>query len=195
MKIWRSFAVVAFVHACVWASALQAKDFPGESVFHLKGSWLDTQSKETNLSDLHGKILAVAMVYTSCRFSCPLIIEELNKIKSKISPEYLAKVNFVLLSMDPARDTPEALRRFAVKRNLDLSFWRVLTAKNQKTVREFSAVTGGNFKKTGEEFAHSNLISVISPDGVIEFSKPNLGQQIPEAAAAVNRLAAKTASP
>jgi protein SCO1/2 len=168
-----------------------AKDFPGDSVFHLKGEWLNQDGKAVHIEDLQGRVTAVAMVYTSCQFACPMIVEEMNRIKAKLSPQILPKVSFVLISMDPQRDTPEKLKSFASKRNLDLSFWRLYTPKSERQVREFSAVIGANIKKVGKDFAHSNMITILNPEGVIVFTKPSLGQQIDETVSSISSLAMK----
>ncbi|MGZ3799372.1 MAG: SCO family protein [Bdellovibrio sp.] len=178
--------VVIFLLSTITILSL-AKSYPSESIFHLKGEWLDSQGHKAHLSDLEGQVTAIALIYTSCQYSCPLIIDEFNQIKSKISPEYLAKINFVLFSMDPKRDTPEALRVFASKRKLDLSFWHLYTAKDEKSVQELSVVLGASIKKIGKEFAHSNLISVVGKEGLIVFSKPRLGELIDETASAINK--------
>jgi protein SCO1 len=187
----RSIGSALMIAILLFVPSVYAKDFPDNSIFHLQGEWQNPEGKKVKLSELEGRVNAVAMVYTSCQYSCPLIIEEFNKIKSKISAQQLQKIRFVLISMDPKRDTPEALRNFAAKRSLDLSLWRLYTSKTDRPVREFSAVIGANIKKVGDEFAHSNLIIILGPDGVIEFSKTNLGQQLDETAAVIEKLASK----
>ncbi|HEX4922551.1 MAG TPA: SCO family protein [Bdellovibrionales bacterium] len=185
--------LVLFMTAVLIAlpQARAAEEYPGNSVFHLRGDWQDQDGKRVTLGDLKGRVSAVALVYTSCQYSCPLIIEEFGKIKAKLSPAALQKTSFVLISMDPKRDTPAALKIFAAKRKLDLSLWRLLTAASERPVREFSAVIGANIKKTGDDFAHSNLITVLDTQGVIAFTKMNIGQQVDETAAAINKFAAK----
>lgn len=168
-----------------------SKDFPGESVFHLKGSWTNADGIELPLSShIGGKLSVLAMIYTSCEYSCPLIIQEMNKIKKKVSPAAREKMRYVLVSMDPARDKPELLKKFASKRKLETSEWILLTAKGEGTVRELSTVLGINYKKTGKDFAHSNLITILDGNGVILYTKANLGQQIEESAKAAEKAAA-----
>jgi protein SCO1/2 len=112
----------------------------------------------------------------------------MKSIKRKVPTDAAKKVQYVLISLDPTRDTPEVLRRFADKRKLPAD-WVLLTAKDEKPVRELSHVLGVNYKKVGQEFAHSNLITVLDGDGVIKFSKPNIGQQIEETASAIAKAA------
>ncbi len=172
------------------ASASTA-EFPGESLFHLKDQWIDAEGKPAQLSDLNGSVTAVAIVYTSCEYSCPLIVEELKQVRSKIAKKHLSKVKFALFSMDPERDTPAALKKYIEKRKLDPSFWLFYTAKDDEPVRTLSAVLGVSFKKVGKDFAHSNQITIIGPDGLVLFTKPKIGQQVEETAEAINKAAAK----
>lgn len=162
-----------------------AESRPGESIFHLKGKWITSEGKAFDLSSLENKSIVLTIVYTSCKYSCPLIIEELNRIKKEV-PETLAEnVKYVLVSMDPLRDTPAVLKAFAAKRKLLPTDWLLLTAANEEPVRELSNVLSMTYKKGGADYAHTNLISVIGGDGVVKFSKPTLGQQLKETARAI----------
>lgn len=179
----------SFISLCLLLLAFSpralADEFPGNSVFHLKGTWLDVEGKEIHLSKLKGNTLVLAMIYTSCQYSCPLIIEEISRIKRKVPESASSRTRYVLVSFDPLRDSPGALKAYAEKRKLDLSSWTFLTAKSDDPVRELSAVLGVNYKKTGSEFAHSNIITILNGKGEIVFSKPSIGQQIEEAAQAI----------
>jgi len=182
------FAFLLVVFTAPLASASESVEvFPDASIFNLKNNWTDTNGKNFALSQLKGHTFLLAMIYTSCQFSCPLVIQEMNRIRKKLPKNIDAQTRSVLVSMDPARDTPDALKKFAAKRKLDLKSWVLLTAKEELPIRELSTVLGVNYKKIGDDFAHSNLITVVDQAGVIVFSKANLGQQIDETADAIKK--------
>jgi protein SCO1/2 len=177
--------------ALLWPPFVSASEnaevFPDASIFNLDSTWIDSSGKDFALSQLKGHGFLLAMVYTSCQFSCPLIIQEMDKVRKKLPKDLAATTRSVLVSMDPARDTPDTLKKFALKRKLDPKFWTLLTAKNELSVRELSSVLGVNYKKIGDDFAHSNLIVVIDHAGVIVFSKANLNHQVNETAEALKK--------
>ncbi|MGE3533677.1 MAG: SCO family protein [Parachlamydiales bacterium] len=177
----------ALLFAIVLAGpSIFAKDLPGASLYHLKAEWLDAEGAKVKLESLKGQVWVLSMVYTTCRFSCPLILDEIKKIKSKVSAK---SVKYVLVSMDPETDTPAVLKEFRAEKNLGPE-WVVLTAKDEEPMRELSMVLGASIKKVGKDFAHSNLVVVIDPEGVIKFSKDRLNQQIDETAQTIDKLAA-----
>ncbi|MGE0175150.1 MAG: SCO family protein [Oligoflexales bacterium] len=186
MCFWKNIIVAISLGSSALAFSAE-ESFPDESVFHLTGSWQNADGQKLTLSSLSGKTLVVAMIYTSCQFSCPLIVQEMERVRIQVKDAPADAVRYVLISMDPVRDTPTVLQTFAKKRKLDPLQWLLLTASTEDQIREFSTVIGVSYKKAGEDFAHSNLITVIDRDGVIRFSKPTLGQQVVETAQAVVR--------
>ncbi len=193
MTFWSGILTTMFF--AVSTPALSAENaYPDQSIFHLKGGWKTSEGREAPLSALAGKTLVVALVYTSCQFSCPLIIQEMERVRKQVKDTPVDATRYVLVSMDPSRDTPDVLRSFAKKRKLDADRWILLTAASEDQVREFSTVIGVNYKKVGNDFAHSNLITVIDRNGVIKFSKPSLGQQIAETAQAIAKASAEIRS-
>jgi len=161
---------------------------PSESLYHLQHKWTNSDGEKVKLEDFKGQVLALAIVYTRCDYSCPLMIEELKKIKAQVSAAAASKTKYVLVSMDPKNDTPQVLKEFKKKKNLG-SEWVLLTAENDEPVRDLAVILGVNIKKIGKEFAHSNLITVVGPEGVVGFSKPRIGQQIEETAQTMAKLA------
>ncbi len=77
-------------------------------------------------ADFQDTVLLVAFIYTSCPDICPLTTDRMVQISSQI-PEN-APVRFVLITLDPLRDTPQRLREFAELYDLSQQRWRLLTA-------------------------------------------------------------------
>ena len=91
----------------------------------------------------------------------------------------------MLFSLDPGRDTPAALRRFAAEHALDRSRWRLLAA-SEDGVRDLSAVLGVKYKaEEGGEIAHSAMIFVIDREGVVRHRQVGLSQNPQELVAAL----------
>ncbi len=67
---------------------------------------------------LAGNVVCLSFIYTACGDACPLIMQKLNRVREAMGPQ-AGEVRFVSLSVDPANDTPAALRAFAAKHRVD----------------------------------------------------------------------------
>lgn len=161
----------------------------GESIYGLDLALTDDRGRSLHLADLGGRPVIAAMVYTSCDAVCPRITEEMKIIEKQLSAADRARVSFVLFSLDPGRDTPEALAKFADAHQLDRSRWRLLAA-SEDDVRDLSAVLGVKYKRESDgEIAHSAMVFLIGADGVVRHRQVGLGEDPGALVAALQRLA------
>lgn len=77
-------------------------------------------NKPFSLSDLKGKMALILFGYTHCPDVCPLTMLDYKKIKEQLGEQNAAQVNFVFISIDGERDTPEVIKTFLNK--FDSSF-------------------------------------------------------------------------
>ncbi|MCK9209427.1 MAG: SCO family protein, partial [Ignavibacteriaceae bacterium] len=108
----------------------EASEFSEKSVYQLTGNWTDQNNKLIQLGKFQGKKVVLAMFFASCTYACPIILNDMQKIEKSLSNEKLAETQFVFLSIDPERDTPEKLLQYAKRKNLDLHRWSLLSGKN-----------------------------------------------------------------
>lgn len=147
---------------------------PGTSLYHLDASFTDQDGRTVRLADLAGKPQHVAMVYTHCAAVCPRIVADMQRIESGLG-EQAGEVGFVLVSIDPTRDTPERLREFAEERSLDLERWTLLRGAD-RDVRTVAAALGVQYRAIGEgDWAHSNLVTLLDARGVPTHRQEGLG--------------------
>lgn len=64
-----------------------------------------------SLDDLRGRPALVYFGFTNCPDMCPMTMAEWKKVKQNLG-DAAADVAFVLISVDPERDTPEAITRY-----------------------------------------------------------------------------------
>lgn len=77
---------------------------------------------------LRGKIVAVDLVYTHCRYVCPLETARLAQVQRLLGDRVGKDIFFYSISIDPGRDTPEVLAAYARKFNVGPG-WTFLTGK------------------------------------------------------------------
>jgi len=90
---------------------------------------VDQDGKPVALADLRGKTLLLDFVYTHCPGPCPILTGRHVAVQRALPAELAERVRFVSISLDPARDTPEALRGYASARGADLARWSFLTGE------------------------------------------------------------------
>jgi protein SCO1/2 len=138
----------------------------GFSIGDLTGTWRDQAGRERSvMGDDDGRLTIVTMAYTSCTVSCPRLIADLKRIEGVLAGPQRAKVEFVMVSLDPARDTPGRLAEFARSLHLDPARWALLTGTDAD-VRELAAALRVRYvTEANGEVSHTNRIVVLDPTG------------------------------
>jgi protein SCO1/2 len=153
------------------AATSTAEDF---SVYELDARFRDQAGAERTLASLGGRVQVVAMVYTHCTHTCPLILAEFKRLESALEPG--SRVGFTLISLDPPRDTPARLAEFAASTRLDPARWTLLTS-DENAVRETAALLGIRYRQEASaEYSHSNSYLVLDPGGRVVHRQAGLGQ-------------------
>jgi cytochrome oxidase Cu insertion factor (SCO1/SenC/PrrC family) len=76
---------------------------------------------------LKERVVLVNFIYTSCADACPMITNNLVKAKGELGEAFGRDMRFVSISIDPGKDTPEALAKFAAKLDATHPEWLFLT--------------------------------------------------------------------
>ena len=86
-----------------------------------------------SLQQLRGKIWVADFIYTTCTDTCPLQ----SAMMAKLQHQYATNPDFQLVSftVDPERDTPQALTSYATKFQADGKRWYFLTGPKERIVR------------------------------------------------------------
>lgn len=167
---------------------VQKKENANSSIFLLDSKWQNQDAEELHLKDLKGKNLVMVMIFTSCRTACPILVADMKKVHAKIEKNKLKDTSLVLISIDPANDTPEVLKKFAAERNMDQAPWIFLRSDEEST-REFANVLAVKYKKISPiEFSHSNIISVFNRNGELVSQEEGSGINSDAVAKTVNEL-------
>lgn len=160
----------------------------GFSLYDLGSSWVDQRGDSLRLDGLAGKIRIVSLVYTSCHTTCPAILVELKRIESAIPADRRDDVGFVLVSLDPGRDSPGRLADWGRGNRLDPTRWTLLNGTDA-AVREIAATLGIRYQTLPDgEVAHANVITVLDERGAAVHQQVTLGDETTATAAAVIRL-------
>ena len=93
------------------------------------------------LADLGGKAVLVSFIYTTCNGTCPATTATLDRARRALRDAGLwgRRVEFVSITLDSARDTPEALAAYARAYRADPRSWHFLTGPPTDVARVIAA--------------------------------------------------------
>ena len=188
-RLLRGIAAVAlFGFANVAGAAKPAPALPGDSIYQLPLPLTDSNGQTRDWRTLRGKPHLVSMFYTSCQYICPLIVESGKAVERQLTPAQQKKLGVVLISMDPARDDPSALKKVAEQRKLDTTRW-TLASPPAGEVRAVAGVLGIRYRLLADgEFNHSSALILVDANGRILARTEKIGSKPdPEFVAAVRK--------
>jgi protein SCO1 len=155
------------------ADGLEAGEHTDHSIFHLDSEWWDQHGSRGKLETLGGRVQVVSMVYTHCAHTCPRILGDMKRVEAELHDT--DDVGFVLVSIDPERDTPERLATFAAATRLDPARWTLLGGADGD-ILELSMLLGIKVRRESEtDYSHSNVLLVLNPAGEIVYRQLGLG--------------------
>ena len=162
--------------ACSNEAALPAVDanapLSETSIYLMDTVWTNDAEDQVRLSDFRGRAVALSMVYTSCGHACPMIVSDLKKIVRGLPED--APVHYVLVSLDPERDTPQRLRDFREAHGLGRE-WTLLRGEDVD-VRTLAALLDVRYRfETDGNIAHTNRITLLDAGGEIIGRQEGLG--------------------
>jgi protein SCO1/2 len=162
--------------------------YSDQSLYKLDARWTSDVEREVKLEVLRGRLQVIALFFTNCEHSCPLIVADMKAIDRALPRAIRGKVDYLLVSIDPERDTPAALRAFRAKHELPTERWTLLRGTPEAT-RDLAAMIGFRYQPgSPTQFAHSLLISIVNQSGEIVFQQAGVGGMPNEAVAALVHL-------
>ncbi|MBY3080607.1 MULTISPECIES: SCO family protein [Rhizobium] len=133
-----------------------------------------------SLHDLRGKVVAVAFIFASCSDICPMLTDNMVRVKAKLGRAFGKEIDFVSITVDPERDTPEVLKEYARNFDADSKGWSFLTG-DPAIVHEVGRKYGVIAKKTANgDVDHTLLTSLVDPNGMLRVQYLGAGFDLEE---------------
>jgi protein SCO1/2 len=104
---------------------------------------LTTQDGGTvKMSDLQGQVCLVSFVFTTCNGTCPATTHRMGQVQAALKQRGLDKggrVRLLSITLDPARDTPEVLRKYMDLYDAEPANWTFLTGDKERVNKVVAA--------------------------------------------------------
>lgn len=127
---------------------------------------INQDGKPVAINELKGKWTMLFFGYTFCPDICPTTLAQLRQIKSELPKDVVGKLQIVLVSVDPNRDTPQQLKQYLGY--FDPEF-QGLTAPVDDIQKLANAVSipfiPADTSKPNYTVDHSGNLALLGPDG------------------------------
>ncbi len=131
----------------------------------------ERSGKTVTDKDLLGKAWVASFVFTRCPGPCPAVTGTVKELQTDLRD--VTDVRFVTFTVDPSRDNPGELTKYAVKYGADPERWLFLTG-SEETIHalmkdRFKLAVGRKEtpEKEGDDYDHSTRLTVVDKKGVI----------------------------
>lgn len=130
--------------------------------------------RKVSLRDFRGKIVLLYFGYTFCPDVCPTTMRELARAMKILGPKKAKRVQVIMISVDPERDTPDHVAEYARTFNPDF----IGLTGTLDEITQVATMYGIYFKKhegtaaTGYLVDHTATVTVINQKGYIKLIFP-----------------------
>jgi len=169
-SVWRVQSIAILI-AVLSTARLTGVDAAGETLPRIgpapEFTLTNQNGQRASLSALRGKVVAITFIYTTCVDTCPLLTAKMAGLQGRLGGDFGPRVQFLSITVDPARDTPEVLKRYAGAHGAQGAGWAFLTG----TPSEIQVVAkhyGVYYRKTSRgDVDHTFLTSLVDQDGIL----------------------------
>ena len=122
--------------------------------------------KPRTLADFNGKVLVVFFGFTHCPDVCPTALARFASVMKALGPD-AERVQVVLVTVDPERDTPEVLARYVTAFNPAFLGLTGDAAAIERAAKEFRVMFQKQAGQMPETYTvdHSSGVYVFDPKG------------------------------
>ncbi len=175
-----AIALVVAVLAIIWANLSRSAPYEFQGLLYdpirpaVDFELIDQNFQPFRLSDQQGKYVFLYFGYISCPDACPLTLGTWNQISRELGGE-AGQMRFVLITVDPARDTPEKLKKYVSIFKADIVGLSGSLDDTEYIAQSYNA----SFRISDVETAagylvnHTTLIYLIDPEGQLLLAYPH----------------------
>ena len=126
--------------------------------------------KKVTFLSYRGRTVLLTFIYTRCPLPdyCPLMSKNFAEVNRELqkNPALAARTQLLSISVDPAHDKPEVLKKYAVKYagGTPLKNWEYATGTPEE-IKVVAQFFGLNYWPEKDQIIHSLRTAIVGPDG------------------------------
>jgi len=159
--------IIGTLIATHWWGLFQGEPIP-QHLQNMGGNFtLQSADGAVALQDFRGKVVLVYFGYTNCPDACPMTLANWARAFEQLSENERSRVQGMLVSVDPARDTPETLKEYTTYFHPNI----IGVTGSEEELREIVSLYRSDFDIKNEDdsehysVAHMSFVYVIDPNG------------------------------
>ena len=127
----------------------------------------DSGGALVRLSDLRGKVVVIAFVFTSCTTVCPILGQQMATLQKRVKNDKLLHSRVILLSVtvDPSKDSAAVLARYATNLGADPAMWKFLRDSPESLAPVLVAYHEWTRAMPDGEVDHPARVHLVDADG------------------------------
>jgi protein SCO1/2 len=118
--------------------------------------------RAVSLAAQKGQVVALTFLYTSCPDVCPLTAARFRAAQDELGPS-ASGVTFIAISVDPDRDTPQAVRDFSAAHGLSANWYYLVGGRAQ--LAPVWAAYGIGVQAGSTTVTHNDAVYLIDRSG------------------------------
>lgn len=128
---------------------------------------VDQQGRPFSLDALRGRAVLLDFIFTRCPGPCPVLTGIHLDVQRGLGAALRDRVHLVSVTLDPAHDSPEVLRRYAGQRGIDTDGWSLLTGDPDAVGSVVADYGVGTLRGPDGNIEHTVATFLIDPQGRI----------------------------
>jgi protein SCO1/2 len=162
-RLFWSITICSFVAGCDSRPQFRSTDITGAPYGHAL-ELTDHTGKPRRLEDFRGKAVVLFFGFTHCPDICPTTLADISHSIKQLGAD-AERVQVLLVSVDPERDTQEALAKYVTAFDPRFLGLRGDLAATRKVAAEFKIYFEKRKQGDGYTVDHSGQSYVIDPQG------------------------------
>jgi protein SCO1/2 len=162
-RLFWSIITCSLIAGCDGAPQFKSTDITGAPYGHTL-ELTDHHGKPRRLEDFRGKAVVLFFGFTHCPDICPTTLAEIAGAVKSLGPD-AERVQVLMVSVDPERDTPESLAKYMSAFDPRFLGLRGDLAATRKVAGEFKIYFEKRKQGDGYTVDHSAQSYVIDPQG------------------------------
>lgn len=155
-------------------------------VVKIEMKWSDEGIRDFELTERSGRVVrkadlighpwVVSFIFTNCAGPCARVSAAMKRLQDEFFQD--TDLRLVTITVDPERDQPEELSKYAAGYEADSERWFFLTDPTKSKDKIYPLINGsflmpvqeaeGEMRKPGYEFIHTNNILLVDERGVVQ---------------------------
>jgi protein SCO1/2 len=156
-------------------------------------SLINQDGDQFSFERLKGRTVVMNFIFTHCPSSCPMQTRALTAVQRTVPKSLQHRVQFVSVSMDPARDTPPVLKQYASSLGADLTNWSFVTGADEEITWLHQHFDAKVKRIDGGQFDHRVAVYLLDASGRFiqrytgDLDQPRLAKEIGDVDSLYNR--------